>query len=280
MIYANPVEKSLETGEYYDQLARPFYLSPNKLESDYSPVRFERELKLFRRFCRQGRVLDVGCSTGAFLHQLKTRFPTDYDVAGIDVSGPALDYAEQNGIRVLREPFSTADFGGRTFAAVTFWAVMEHLVNPREFLARAAAVLQPSGFCFVLVPNFQSLAVRLLGSKYRYIFPQHANYFTPSTLRRFVSTEPRLQPVFSCSMHFNPLVILQDWRSDGAFVPEEERARLLKRTTGYKQSPVMKPVKMVLAGIEKILGRFDLADNSVVVLRKRAAQQKSIEKQP
>jgi hypothetical protein len=80
MVYANPVDEKLVTGEYYDQLANPFYLSPNKLESDYSPVRFERELKLFRRFCRRGSVFDVGCSTGAFLYQLKTRFPGDYEV--------------------------------------------------------------------------------------------------------------------------------------------------------------------------------------------------------
>lgn len=270
MIYADPVEKSLETGEFYDRLARPFYLSPDKLDSDYSPVRFARELKLFRRFCPRGRVLDVGCSTGAFLYQLKTRFPADYEVAGLDVAGPALDHAEQKGIRVLREPFSTADFSGQTFAAVTFWAVMEHLIHPGEFLARATAVLQPSGLCFILVPNFRSLAVRLLGSKYRYIFPQHVNYFTPATLRRFASAEPRLRPVYAGSMHFNPLVILRDWRSDGTFVPDEERARLLKRTTGYKQNPVLRPARIALAFLEKILGGVDLADNCVIVLRKSA----------
>ena len=88
MIYADPVEKSLETGEFYDRLARPFYLSPDKLDSDYSPVRFARELKLFRRFCPRGRVLDVGCSTGAFLYQLKTRFPADYEVAGLMLPAP------------------------------------------------------------------------------------------------------------------------------------------------------------------------------------------------
>jgi 2-polyprenyl-3-methyl-5-hydroxy-6-metoxy-1,4-benzoquinol methylase len=274
MVYASPVAASLATGEFYDQLATPFYLSPDKLAGDYAPVRFARELKLFRRFCQRGSVLDVGCSTGAFLHQLQTRFPGEHEVTGIDVAGPALDHAEKMGVRVLRESFLTADFQGRTFAAITFWAVMEHLVHPREFLARAASLLQPGGWCFILVPNFRSVAVRVLGAKYRYVIPQHVNYFTPATLRRLAEQEPSLNLVQAGSMHFNPLVILRDWKSDGRFVPDAERAELLKRTTGYKQNPALRPVKLALAGIEKVLGWSSLADNIVLVLRKDGSDTK------
>ncbi len=269
MVFINPIDEWWATGEFYEQLGEPFYLSANKLESDYAPVRFARELKLFRRFCRQGNVLDVGCSTGAFLYQLKTRFPGDYEVAGIDVSGPALDYAEQKGIRVLRESFLTTDFKGETFSAVTFWAVVEHLLEPRAFLAKAVSLLKPSGYCFILVPNFRSLAVRLLGKKYRYIFPQHVNYFTLATLRKFIAAEPSLRLVATTSTHFNPIVIAQDWRRGSEFVSDEERAKLLKRTTGYKQNPALKPVKLVLAGVEKFLGAINLADNIVVIAQRR-----------
>jgi len=213
-------------------------------------------------------VLDVGCSTGAFLFQLKTMFPTDYDVTGVDVVGPALDYAEKQGVHVLRESYLKKDFQGRTFAAVTFWAVLEHLLNPRAFLAKTVSLLSPGGFCFVLVPNFQSLAVRLLGAKYRYIFPQHLNYFTGSTLKRLVEAYPEFQIVYAGSTHFNPIVILQDFRGRGQFVSDEERAELLKRTTGYKQNPLLKPFKLALAGVEALLGGLNLADNIVLVLQK------------
>lgn len=270
MVFASPVEEDFLTGNFYDQLANPFYLSPDKLQSDYAPVRFERELKLFRRFCGKGTVLDVGCSTGAFLFQLRHRFAGQYETTGIDVSGPALDYAEKQGTTVLREPFSAEDFRGKTFSAVTFWAVIEHIAEPREFLSRAASLLEPGGHCFILVPNFRSLAVRLLGQKYRYIFPQHVNYFTRNTLQKLVAGESDFQIVHAGSMHFNPIVILQDWRKPRDFVPDEERAKLLKRTTAYKQNPLMKPVKFGISAIEKLLGCFGLADNLTVVLRKKA----------
>ncbi len=270
MVFASPVEESFITGVFYDQLANPFYLSPDKLQSDYAPVRFERELKLFRRFCPSGSVLDVGCSTGAFLFQLKRRFGDQYQTLGLDVSGPALDHAAQQGVPILKEPFLTANFGARRFAAVTFWAVIEHLASPRDFLAKTAAILENNGLCFILVPNFRSLAVKILGSKYRYIFPQHVNYFTLQTLKQLVAAQKDFQIIHTGSMHFNPLVIYRDWKNPRDFVPDEERAKLLKRTTAYKQNPAMKPLKLALTASEKFLGTLNLADNIVIVLKKRS----------
>src|SRR5437879_9715184 len=161
MIYANPVPSEFVSGQYYDQTAAEYYLSPAKLESDYAPVRFERELRLFRKYCRAGAVMDVGCSSGAFLFQLRQQFPGCYDILGTDVSGPALDYAESRGIPVARGNFLEHDFGGREFDAITFWAVLEHLVDPAGFLRKASSLLKPSGLCFVLLHNMKSLAARL-----------------------------------------------------------------------------------------------------------------------
>ena len=156
--------------------------------------------------------------------------------------------------------------GKGKFDAVTFWAVIEHLAEPKRFLQKAHTLLQPGGLCFVLVPNLGSLAVRVLGAKYRYVYPQHLNYFTARTLRKFV--EPQFTCVEVRTTHFNPIVIWQDLRNQGRDVSNEERAELLKRTTHYKQS-VMKPVKGLYRATEKLLGSLKLADNLTVVLRKR-----------
>ena len=152
--------------------------------------------------------------------------------------------------------------------AVTFWAVMEHLVHPKLFLAKAASILKPGGHCFILVPNLRSLAVRLAGLKYRYIMPDHVNYFSASTLKNVAATEPAFEIVAQGSSHFNPLVLAQDFRGGEQRVPDEARARLLKRTTAYKQNPWLKPVKMLYSGAEKVLAMMNLADNLYVVLRK------------
>lgn len=267
MVYVNPVPEEMASGEYYDREGSGYYVSEAKRESDYADVRFARELKLFRRHCRTGAVLDVGCSSGAFLYQLRRQFPGDYEVLGTDVSGPSLDYAESRGIGVVRGDFLRQDFGGRLFDAVTFWAVLEHLVEPAAFLDKTATLLKQSGRCFVLVPNLSSLATRLLGARYRYIYSQHLNYFTRETLSRLVGA--RFSPVAFRSTHFNPVVIWQDWRNRGREVTNVERAELLKRTTAYKQSRAMRPLRYAYRLSERVLGSLNLADNLVVVLEKR-----------
>jgi 2-polyprenyl-3-methyl-5-hydroxy-6-metoxy-1,4-benzoquinol methylase len=267
MIYANPAPAEFASGQYYDRAGTDYYLSPAKLESDYAAVRFERELRLFRKHCQGGAVLDVGCSSGAFLFQLNQRFPGCYQVLGTDVSGPPLDYAEGRGVAVMRGNFLEQEFGQKQFDAVTFWAVVEHLLEPKPFLAKAWSVLKPGGLCFVLVPNMKSLAARALGARYRYLYPQHLNYFTKATLTKLVETQ--FSVIAFSSTHFNPIVIWQDWRGGGKDISNHERARLLQRTTSYKQNPLLKPVKALYQLTERTLGALNLADNLVVVLRKQ-----------
>lgn len=259
MVFANPVPREFETGDFYDHSGQ-YYLTPEKLESDYAPVRFQRELRIFSRHCPSGRVLDVGCSTGAFLSQIKGR----YEVLGTDVAGPALDYAESKGIPVRRGNFLKLEFD-QSFDAVAFWAVVEHLVHPLPFLEKAASVLKPGGFCFVLVPNYKSLATRILGAKYRYILPQHVNYFTAQTLRLLCEKDFEVHSI--STTHFNPLVILKDLR--GKATSDAARAGLLKQTTAMKQNPALAPLRGLYRLSEWILARWMLADNLVAVLRRK-----------
>jgi SAM-dependent methyltransferase len=199
---------------------------------------------------------------------LNQRFPGCYQILGTDVSGPPLDYAESRGVAVVRGNFPEQDFDQQRFDAVTFWAVVEHLLEPKSFLAKAWSMLKRDGVCFVLVPNMRSLAARSLGARYRYIYPQHLNYFTKATLAKLV--EKWFTVVEVRSTHFNPIVIWQDWRGGGQDISNRERAALLQRTTSYKQHPALKPVKALYKLAEKTLGALALADNLVVVLRKRS----------
>jgi 2-polyprenyl-3-methyl-5-hydroxy-6-metoxy-1,4-benzoquinol methylase len=267
MVYANPVPAELASGQYYNGPEAQYYVSPAKLAGDYAAVRFARELRLFRSFCPGGAVLDVGCSSGAFLHQLNQRFPGQYQILGTDASGPALDYAQAQGVPVVRGDFLRQDFGGRQFQALTFWAVLEHLADPAAFITRARELLAPSGLCFVLVPNLRSLACRVLGARYRYIYPQHLNYFARATLNQFV--RENFEVVATRFTHFNPLVIWQDWRQGGREVSNRERGELLAKTTAYKQNAALTPLKVLYRLSERMLGLMGLADNIALVLRRK-----------
>lgn len=283
MVCINPVPAAMASGEFYNTEGADYYLSPAKLASDYADVRFERELRLLRQFCPHGAVLDVGCGSGGFLFQLKKRWPGDYEILGTDVSGGPLDHAESQGVPVVRGDFlRSAQLQLRAkgrqehaeqelrapFDVVTLWAVAEHLAEPGHFLEKAHGLLKPGGFCFVLVPNLRSLAVRLLGEKYRYVYAQHLNYFSAATLGQ-LGVGVGFEVVATRFMHFNPVVIWQDWRDGGRDVSNAERGELLKQTTALKQKPWLKPLKLLYSLTEKALGSVGLADNVALVLRKR-----------
>lgn len=268
MVYVRKVPLSFVNGEFYEDRTESFYLSDDKLQSDYDPVRFQREWKLFRRWVPSGRVLDVGCSTGGFLRGLPSF--GSYDLTGLDVSQGALNQAEQQGIRVVREPFLDWNPSDSLFDAITFWAVLEHVEKPDVFLEKTGSLIRSDGICILLVPNLHSLAIRCLGSRYRYIMAEHLNYFSPDALRKMVQRIGGWEIEQVTTMHFNPVVLVKDALRPRSEVSDAERAQLLKRTNKLKKSPLMAPVKTVYNGLESVLTGLLAADNLVAVLRRRS----------
>lgn len=266
MVYIREVLDSYVSGQFYEDRTESFYLSEDKLKSDYDPVRFEREWALFRQWVPNGKVLDVGCSTGGFLKGLYD--VGGYEVTGCDVSQGALSQAEKIGINVIREPFLELTETDATYDAITFWAVLEHVADPSSFLKKAGSMISSGGICIILVPNLHSLAIRSIGSCYRYIMPEHLNYFSESALGRMVSRVGGWKIGHVTSMHFNPVVLVQDAMKPREEVPDAERAQLLKRTNRWKRSGLMRPLKSVYGGVESILSGMLAADNLVMVLRR------------
>ena len=109
MLFANPVSAEFATGHYYDSTGAEYYLSPEKLQSDYASVRFQRELKLFRRHCQSGAVLDVGCSSGAFLYQLNIASPARMKLSELMSAARRSITPNQKAFPVLRGDFLAHD---------------------------------------------------------------------------------------------------------------------------------------------------------------------------
>ena len=116
-------------------------------------------------------------------------------------------------------------------------------------------------------PNLKSLAIRLIGSRYRYVMAEHVNYFSAATLSRLIARVPDMEIVALRSTHFNPVVLWQDWRGRGWRVSDTERVALLKRTTAWKQRGG--PLRWCYQAAEQALGAMGLADNLAAVMRRR-----------
>ncbi len=141
------------------------------------------KVRLLERRARGGRVLDVGCGAGQFLWALD---PRRWQRTGVDFSGDTLESVRRRipSLRLVAGDIHSRELHEGEFDAVTFWHVLEHLPDPDAAIRRAAALLRPSGWLVISLPNVASLQARLF-RKYWYPFddvPRHLYHFSGMSL--------------------------------------------------------------------------------------------------
>ena len=99
-----------------------------------------------------GRVLDVGCGTGALLEELK---PRSSEAWGVDVSPEALRFCAERGLRCVALADALAvPFPSGYFDVVTAIGIVEHLDDDRAFLAEMNRLVRPGGVLVLLTSSF------------------------------------------------------------------------------------------------------------------------------
>jgi len=135
-----------------------------------------------------GRLLDVGCAAGFFLH---TAREAGFDYHGIDVAAPMVKYArEELGLQNITEgTLESAGFPDAYFDIVTLWDVVEHLPDPISVLRESHRVLKPDGILVLETQNVQSRIARLMGRRWHHFkMLEHLYHFNPETCTRMLST--------------------------------------------------------------------------------------------
>jgi len=152
-----------------------------KFESTFRNI-FGRRLKLISRFIKKsGKVLDIGCSTGAFLDLFKE---TGWLTWGVEPSASAA-MAGKKGHHVLRSTFEKTKLPDSNFDLVILNHTLEHMDNPELILKKVYKKLKKEGIFFVDVPNAGGLGAKLLGKYWPYRLPdEHKWQFTKKSLSK------------------------------------------------------------------------------------------------
>ncbi len=143
---------------------------------------FRRRLRQVRAAGGRGRLLDIGCASGALLLEAQA---AGFQPSGLEPApGLARRAAETSGCPVIAGTLADALLAPASFDVVTLFDVLEHLVDPVRALRRLQVTLAGGGLLAVTVPDYGGLWARVSGRHWPFITPwEHLVYFTRRTLR-------------------------------------------------------------------------------------------------
>jgi 2-polyprenyl-3-methyl-5-hydroxy-6-metoxy-1,4-benzoquinol methylase len=196
-----PEQMHLHYTEAYDKLI--------SAAGQNSPGRWGFRLEAIAQHKQSGALLDLGCSSGAFLELMRGE---SWKLYGIEMSAEVARTAEaKSGAEVFVGSILDAPFPPASFDVITCFDVLEHLYEPRRVMARVSEWLKPGGIFYVLVPNINSAEGRVFGSYWHGLeLPRHLFHYSPASLKFLaktaglteVSLETRRNPAVGTSLRY------------------------------------------------------------------------------
>ncbi len=127
-----------------------------------------------------GRMLDVGCGNGRFLTKMRT---LGWDVQGVELSEIGVKACRMSDLSVVHGDLASARFADGSFDLITARHVIEHIPEPKLFMAELARVLRPGGQLVIETPNSKALGRQWFNANwYANDVPRHLFLFAPANL--------------------------------------------------------------------------------------------------
>ncbi|MBI5437422.1 MAG: class I SAM-dependent methyltransferase [Nitrosomonadales bacterium] len=129
------------------------------------------------------RLLDVGCSSGAFLNSaVKLGFCAE----GVEPAPKAAAAAHAAGLKVRQGLLHEAGYADEQFDAITLFEVIEHLQQPQELLRECRRILRPGGILLIGTGNAGSWSMSAMGARWEYLHIEkhggHVSFFNPGSI--------------------------------------------------------------------------------------------------
>jgi len=164
--------------DYFTDAASGGYDFAADFSIDFDTARFAGELERLEQQGMGGTLLDVGCATGTYMEAAQKR---GWTVTGVETADFARQHAAARTASLVTASCDELPAGQR-YDLVTLHHVLEHLHEPVAFL-RDTLAPRVGGRLLIEVPNFDSLASRVYGSRWRDLrLEQHVSHFTGPTL--------------------------------------------------------------------------------------------------
>lgn len=187
LLYTMPRPSKDKIGEYYKSEE---YYSHQENKKGFIPkvyeavkkINLKHKYKLASNGLKVGKVLDIGCGVGDFLHTAEMH---GWECTGVEPSEDAKVIAQKrmNGKIISSEDLENIPEG--YFDLITMWHVLEHVDDLRWQVEQLRRLVKPKGRVVIALPNYKSYD----GQYYKelwaaYDVPRHLNHFNKTTLTK------------------------------------------------------------------------------------------------
>lgn len=186
--YVEPMPSRQEISAHFSD---EYITSEERLENSFGRTReevFSRVARYVQKRKISGRILDVGCAGGYFLHRFFAH--RRWEGFGVEPSKFAAVRAGERGITIYCTDLISADLPPSSFDVVTVLDTFYYFPEPRRELRAIRRVLKPSGLLVVELPLGSSQIWRnatkpgrLLGGTPRSLLGSgHVFFYTPKSV--------------------------------------------------------------------------------------------------
>ena len=199
LLFCTPMPTPEETGVVYSSYYKyDWFLQRRFLKRVQARQRYRGMVGILQKHRvnnAASRLLDVGCGHGWFLQCAKQN---GWEVHGLDVlDDEQVAAAQARGIEIQRSSIEDSAFPASHFDLITFWHSLEHTIDPRRALGKAASILKPGGLCVIALPNRDSKGLERAGVRWDWLQEPfvHLFCFSAAALRKIAdgSLEPLVE---------------------------------------------------------------------------------------
>ena len=240
--------------------------SPQEIFETYLPFQKEIIKEIASIIKPNMKILDIGCSTGHFLHSIKGLAKTR---VGLELNKQAVSFIKRRlGFKVYSEPIERAKIKEGPFDLITVLQTLEHVPKPISFLKNVSRHLKPTGYLYLELPNIEDALLSIYKNQSYagfYFREPHVSYFSKGTLKRLVEScgfEGNIKTVqrYNFLNHLNWILTGEPQKSfvEGNQLPELPiDSQIDPRIRGELDNLIKKTDKTY----KKILVKFGIAEN-------------------
>lgn len=191
LLYTMPRPSKEKIGAYYKS---DEYYSHQENKKGFVPrlyeaikkINLKHKFRLASRDLPVGKLLDIGCGVGDFLHVAENK---GWQCTGVEPSEEAREIARQ---RIKGDLLYSEDLNhlpDQSFDLITMWHVLEHVDDLKWQVAQLQRLIKPNGRIVIAVPNYRSYDGRFYNAYWAaYDVPRHLNHFNRTVLTKMFKT--------------------------------------------------------------------------------------------